>query len=174
MKIIVVSDIHGRRDRFREVLSIHKNAYAVFFLGDGIRDISHEDIASTGALFAGVRGNCDSFISTDHSYFNELKLDLGEYTVLMMHGHTHSVKSGLDRAVRYASERGADVLLYGHTHIAEERYLPEGTVLGDGYALPRAMWIMNPGSLGEPRGDKPSYGLIQIQNGQILMSHGTL
>lgn len=174
MKILVISDIHGRRDRLREALSIHKNADAVFFLGDGVRDIAHEDISSLGCVFAGVRGNCDGLSGSEYSYFNELKLDLGEYTVLMMHGHTHSVKSGIDRAVRYAAERGADILLYGHTHVAEERYLPDGTELEDGYLLPRPMWIMNPGSLGEPRGDMPSYGLIQIQNGQILMSHGIL
>ena len=163
-KIVVFSDLHGREDRARELISRHRDADAVLFLGDGLRDLPDE-----GGI-AAVRGNCDFF---GEGIPNERMLRFGEYTVMMMHGHTHSVKSGRARAIRYASERGANVLLYGHTHLPEEVYLPEGTEI-DGYVLPRAMWVMNPGSLGEPRDGKPSFGLLQIRNGQILLSHGTM
>ena len=55
-----------------------------------------------------------------------------------------------------------------------DRYFPEGKELSDGTCLAHPMWAFNPGSLGEPRGGKPSYGLLQIRNGQMLFSHGTL
>lgn len=153
---------------------LHRNAEAFLFLGDGIRDLPNE-IHSPPCCFAGVRGNCDfSWGSAcDFSLPEELLLNFGSYTVMMTHGHLWGVKSGIERAVCHAAQRRADILLYGHTHLSEERYLPEGTEIGD-VILTKPMWIMNPGSLGSPRDGRPSYGLIQIRNGQILLSHGTL
>ncbi len=173
MKLLVLSDTHGRSDRVKKLLETHGDADTVCFLGDGIRDISREDCRRQGQALVCVQGNCDLFFGGEKEYSSELLLNLGEYTVMMMHGHLHWVKSGLDRAIRHAAEKGANVLLYGHTHIAEERYLPEGSTIG-GRVLERPMWIMNPGSLGESGSGNPSYGLVQIRNGQILLSHGTV
>lgn len=175
MTFLVLSDIHGRRDLADEALHLHRNADGVLFLGDGIRDLSLTACREGGRLFAGVRGNCDWFSVSQSEYFysEELLLNLGEYTVMMMHGHTRNVKSGIDCAVRAAAERGALVLLYGHTHEPEERYLPEGYD-ADGLLLRRPMWVMNPGSLGAPKDGAHSYGLLQLRNRQILLSHGTL
>ena len=172
MKLLVLSDIHGRVDRARDVMALHADADALLFLGDGIRSLPYEEWMGQGKLFAGVRGNCDSFLfGSDYEFSNELLLNFDAYTVMMMHGHTHGVKGGIERALAYAYGRGANLLLYGHTHRAEERYFPEGTKIGD-LTLHHPMWVMNPGSLGEPREGNPSYGLVQIRNGQILLSHG--
>ncbi|MBQ9783801.1 MAG: YfcE family phosphodiesterase [Clostridia bacterium] len=175
MTALVLSDIHGRRDRVEEVLARHRNTDAVLFLGDGIRSLPYEACTAGGRLFAGVRGNCDGFclFGDSYVYTEELLLNLGEYTVMMMHGHTRSVKSGIERGARYAAERGADLLLYGHTHVPEERYFPAGTEIG-GYVLQKPLWVMNPGSIGEPRGGNPSFGVVELRHGQILLSHGTL
>lgn len=174
MKLVVFSDVHGRGDRVTQLIKLHRTADAFLFLGDGIRDLPDESCFSPSCL-VGVRGNCDFSWgrSSDFSFSNELLLNFGSYTVMMTHGHLLDVKSGIDRAVQYATKRGANVLLYGHTHVAEERYLPEGTEF-EGTILSKPMWILNPGSLGAPRNGVPSYGLIQIRNGQILLSHGTL
>lgn len=174
MKLVVFSDVHGRSDRVAELLKLHRNADAFLFLGDGIRDLP-QDIHSLPSCFAGVRGNCDFSFGNilDFSLAEELLLNFGSYTVMMTHGHLYGVKSGIDSAVRHAAVRHADILLYGHTHVAEERFLPEGTAI-EGITLSKPMWIMNPGSLGAPRNGKASYGLVQIRNEQILLSHGTL
>ena len=174
MKLVVFSDVHGRSDRVLELLKLHRNADAFLFLGDGIRDLPNE-IHTLTPCFAGVRGNCDFSWekSSDFSLSEELLLNFGSYTVMMTHGHLYGVKSGMDSAIRCAAERRADVLLYGHTHVAEERYLPQNTEIG-GITLSKPLWIMNPGSLGAPRNNKPSYGLLQIRNEQILLSHGTI
>lgn len=170
MKLVVVSDIHGRSDILSHALSLHPDRDGLLFLGDGIRDIDADALRSGGRIFGGVRGNCDSLFLKNfgYEYSEELFLALGEYNVIMMHGHTHGVKSGLERALSYASQRGADALLYGHTHVPLERYFPEGRELG-GYILKKPMWVMNPGALADG-----SYGLLQIRGSQLIISHGSV
>lgn len=175
MTVLILSDTHGMSHRIDQVLSLHPRTDALLFLGDGARDFSEEIIFMPSRLFGGVRGNCDSFLfqTSQYSFSNELILKLDAYTVMMMHGHTHSVKSGTDEAIRYAALRGADVLLYGHTHLPEERYLPAGSVIGD-LKLTKPMYVFNPGSLGKPIDGVPRFGLMEIRNSQLLLSHGTL
>ena len=170
MKILVVSDLHGREDLFRRACLMHGDRDGVLFLGDGTRDIDADALTQNGGFFAGVRGNCDplSVRVQNYDFDTELFLSIGEYNVIMMHGHLYGVKGGIERAVAYASSRGADILLYGHTHIPQERYYPEGTQIGD-VKLQKPLWVMNPGSLGEG-----SYGLLQIKGKNILMSHGII
>lgn len=175
MTVLILSDTHGMRHRIEKLLSLHPRTDAMLFLGDGAADFSEEMIFTPSRLFGGVCGNCDifTFQTSQYSFQNELLLQLDAYTVMMMHGHTHSVKSGADAAIRHAALHGADVLLYGHTHIPEERYLPEGSVVG-GVTLQKPMYVFNPGSLGKPIDGIPRFGLMEIRNGQILFSHGSL
>ena len=162
MKILVVSDSHGRYDRFKTLMSMHADADEILFLGDGARDTF-----VLGGRAICVRGNCDSFLAQDLP--SERMLWLGDFKILMMHGHEKLVKSGIDRALCYAHARGADILLFGHTHVCFEKYYPEGTIIGD-TVLDRPMYAFNPGSLG----DRGSFGLIEIKNGSVLFSHGTV
>lgn len=173
IKLLAVSDTHGRFDRLLEAVSRHRNADTVLFLGDGLRDLSALP-PDVSAKICAVRGNCDVFsIGGDGDVPNERFLCFGNYHILMMHGHTHGVKADDSRAVAYAARRGADVLLYGHTHTATERYLPEGSI-ADGIVLSKPMYVMNPGSLGSPRDGNPSYGLLDLCVGGIVTSIGRL
>lgn len=171
MKIIVLSDTHGKSYRIDDVLQRNRDYDALLFLGDGLRDFGGKSYS----CFSAVKGNCDgfSFFGASLDAPAEQLITLDGYKFLMTHGHTRSVKSGIESAMAYAYERGADVLLYGHTHIADERYYPEGSELC-GKTTDRPMYAFNPGSLGEPRGGEPSFGVIEIRNGQILFSHGIL
>lgn len=170
MKIIVLSDTHGRSYRIDEVLRRNADSDAVLFLGDGLRDFQTDAIRG----FAAVRGNCDgySFFTGDDTP-TELMLTLDGFKFLMMHGHTKNVKSGTELAVAYAYGKGADVLLYGHTHVPHERYYPVGSELC-GRITERPIYAFNPGSLGEAGWNEPTFGVIQIKNGQILFSYGRL
>ena len=173
MKLLVLSDTHGRRDRVEAVLTLHSDARAVLFLGDGLRE-TVDLCENKGLPLEAVRGNCDFFgFFGANPMPEEQILSFGAYTVLMMHGHTKDVKSGTERAVAYAAQRGADLLLYGHTHSPKETYLPAGTEIG-GMTLEKPLWVLNPGSLGNPNGGAPSYGLIEIRGKDLLLSHGTL
>jgi predicted phosphodiesterase len=169
MKIIVVSDIHGRGAYLDGVLSRHPDCEGVFFLGDGARDIDTDSITGRGLMFGGVLGNCDPlYVPLGYPFSKELLLSASEYTVMLTHGDIYSVKSGYERAALQAYKRGADILLFGHTHIPVEKYIPSGTLLLD-TVTERPLRIMNPGSLREG-----SYGILQIKNRQILFSHGTV
>lgn len=169
--IVIFSDVHGRSDRVRELIARQRSATTFLFLGDGLRELDEAWFSSKNLALVCVRGNCDTFVAGAPE---ETVLDLGGVRLLLMHGHRASVKSGLDRALCYAAQKGVDVLLFGHTHLPEERYFPKGTELSDGTHLSRPIWAFNPGSLGDPRGGAPSYGLLQIRNGQMLFSHGTI
>lgn len=170
VRLLVLSDSHGRRDRVLQAVSIHKGVDAILFLGDGLRDLSvlSDDLA---AKCSSVRGNCDwgnGFWENEPP--QELFLRFGEYAVLMMHGHHFHVKGGTERAISYAAAKGADLLLFGHTHMPIEQYLPADTLLPDGGCLTKPLYLMNPGSLG----DNGSYGLADLAACGILLSHGNV
>lgn len=142
MRILVVSDTHGSDQNLRQAILAQPTAELVVHLGDGEAETDRAKLSFPEKMFLQVRGNCD--------WGSQLPLQ-GEYTIdgvklFYTHGHLYSVKSGLYQAVCAARERGAQVLLYGHTHQPLTDY-------EDG------LYIMNPGSL---NGWKPSYGTLDI------------
>ncbi len=133
-------------------------ADAVLFLGDGLADLEALQAGYTGkAFFAGVRGNCD-FLSDQPA---ERLFTLEGVRILMLHGHTRGVKHGTGVLEAYAAAQEVDLVLYGHTHGAEDRYLPDA---GRG----RPLRLFNPGSIGAPGYERPGYGYLELQNGQVL------
>ena len=72
----------------------------------------------------------------------------------LTHGHRYSVKDGILKLKYKALETGADIVLYGHTHIAKIDY-EEG------------IWYINPGSAAEPRDGSPSFAIIDIHGESI-------
>ena len=85
--------------------------------------------------------------------------NFGDCRVLLCHGHTLGVKSSLLRASYEARERGAQALLYGHTHIPHIDY-------HDG------LWLVNPGSIGDHR--RPSYGVLTVEGDKLSPANFTL
>lgn len=173
MKLIVVSDIHGRYDRLLQLLDMHKGADALIFLGDGLSDLTRADAYSKGMSVIAVRGNCDGFSFFGEDAPTEICQSFEGFKFFMTHGHTKRVKGGLDEAIAAAEARKADVLLYGHTHIPMEKYLPEDSRYAFG-TLVKPLRIFNPGSLGASEDGKGYFGLIEIRDNGILMSHGTV
>lgn len=80
-----------------------------------------------------VCGNCDGWCDVP----DERLLHVGGRTLLLTHGHSYRVKSGLDLALSAARSSGADILLFGHTH------LPLCDRQG-------ALWVLNPGTIRGP------------------------
>ncbi len=176
MKLIVVSDIHGRYERLSEVMELHRDADALIFLGDGLRELLRADAYSYPFTVYSVSGNCDSFSAFSNYLDNapeELILNFEGYRFYLLHGHTKSVKSGLDRLTVAANSREADVVLFGHTHLTLEKYLPAGSEAGRG-ELKKPLYLFNPGSLGASGDGRAHFGLVEIRQGNILFSHGTL
>ncbi len=165
-KLLVISDTHGSRAVLSRVLRRHADAEAVLFLGDGLTEI--EAAAAEGGLppVLAVRGNCDAAASPYGCVREEeLTLSLGGHRLLLLHGHTVGVKSSLGALVATARRKEADIALYGHTHVANETYLPEDSG--------GPLWLLCPGSLGRPADGAPSYGLLTLDGGgNVLFSVG--
>ena len=98
-----------------------------------------------------VPGNCDWGQTGEP----ERLLEIEGVRILMLHGHTRHVKSSPMAAVYAAREYGADVLLFGHTHVPLVDY--DGT-----------LWVMNPGAAGDYT--RPTCGLLTIREGIVTCS----
>lgn len=156
-EFLIISDVHGDRERLRRALEVCGRVHAVFFLGDGLADV-RELLAEQGAppLYA-VRGNCDFGLLGE----DERLVSLGSHRILMLHGHTAGVKGGEDGLLALARHHGADIVLYGHTHLRCERYLKEE----EGGPL----WLFNPGSVGHPIDSPPSFGRLSVSDSDELL-----
>ena len=165
MEILVFSDSHGRRSAFREVVERQpRRVSAVFFLGDGLRDLDEDDLG--GAMLAAVCGNCDWSLTPFSR--TETVTELEGHRILATHGHLFGVKGGLGALIARAAEVDADIVLFGHTHRPHAEVIPAGSVIGE-RQLSRPMLLFNPGSLREG-----SFGILTLQNGAVLPSHGEL
>lgn len=151
MRLLVLSDTHGRSSLIDRVLRLEKDAKEVFFLGDVVSDIEDIKPEYPDRNFHIVRGNCDYFC--EYPLFDIV--ECGGVTVYMTHGHKHFVKSGVDDIIKAAKDVGASIALYGHTHISAIEYR-------DG------IYAINGGSLALPRDGKASYGVIDVSKEGIL------
>ncbi len=146
MRILVVSDVHGRVDRLYEAIEQQPTARDVIFLGDGIRQAEDAADRYPDRTFYMVPGNCDfgsQLIPVRQESF-------GGKRFYFTHGHHHNVKYTLYRLEMAAREAGADIALFGHTHVPCEEYV-------DG------LYLFNPGSLGY----EGTYGYVDIVSGGI-------
>ncbi|MBQ7337002.1 MAG: metallophosphoesterase family protein [Clostridia bacterium] len=169
---LVLSDTHGHeRLLWKVAKTINFRPAAILFLGDGLRDM--EVLSSIPSLrdvpLWAVSGNCDSFFSLRATESMTRVLPLFGHKIFMTHGHLYGVRGGLDVAVQNAVEAGADVFLYGHTHVAEEHTV----ALSDAQGQERCVLVANPGSLGEPRdGGGHRFGVLTLTADGALFGHG--
>ena len=171
MELLIFSDSHGRGSRMLEAFSRQtKRPDAIIFLGDGLRDVSYCEFGDIPVL--AVCGNCDTFTFFGKGNADdEIVMTLGGKRIMMTHGDRYAVKNGLARIVAAADEKGADIVLFGHTHIPFEKYLPAGES-EYGITLKKPLCLFNPGSVG---GYEGSFGCICIrESGEVIMSHGEL
>lgn len=163
MKILVFSDSHGRIANIKKALDEHLEHGCVdhvFFLGDGARDIMTLAAAYPEIPFDYVLGNCDS--TTGNPKLLEKVVSVGEVKFLLIHGHNHGVKEHIQRAVDYAIEKGADVLLHGHTHVSVDMTV-DGSYRGQ-------VRVINPGSCSSPYFG--SYAVIYVEEKNVVCGFG--
>lgn len=148
MKIILVSDTHGREEKLKGVLKKTGKPDAVFHMGDSERGQEYMENVVGCPLYM-VRGNCDYGISLPE----KLVVDMGGHRFYISHGDREWVNSDLIRLRENARMNNADVALFGHTHKAVIDY-NEGIT------------AVNPGSLTQPRpwGSDPTYILMEIDD----------
>ena len=118
----------------------------VIHLGDMVSDAEEVAQHYPRLPFCTVPGNCDGWFTTEPL---KKQITLDGKSILLSHGHRWGVKSGYDGAIADARAVGADILLFGHTHVPLCQQLEDG------------LWMMNPGPA------RSSYGLVEIEKGKI-------
>ena len=150
MKVLIVSDTHGRREEIREIIQREKPVDLLTHLGDILGDGEYIQSLAECPLEL-VKGNSDR--NTDLPRDKEIVLD--NHKLFLTHGHCYGVNTNLDRIYMEGLRRNADVVMFGHTHVPlllEERMLT----------------ILNPGSASDPRqkNGKPSYIVMKWERGK--------
>lgn len=145
MKIIVVSDSHGRNDLLSDLVNQHPDADAFLHCGD------IEDEADSFPEYLIVQGNNDYCNDTPA----QRVLPFGSHRILLVHSHQFSYRRREEQMIELAKKYGCDIICFGHTHVADYRKV-------HGFVL------LNPGSLKYSRdGRLPSYAILQIDGDQV-------
>ena len=146
MLIGVVSDTHCINKYIQLAAEKIKNVDILIHLGDNSSDIEQFKKVFNGEIYV-VDGNCDY----RGEYPKELIIDVNSKKIFLTHGDLYGVKSGLNNIFYKGKELGADIVLYGHSHI-------------EGIERVEDILIMNPGSTSIPKGKGHSIGFIEIDD----------
>jgi putative phosphoesterase len=146
MKILIVSDSHGRYANLDSVIEKVQPIDLLIHLGDFEGGSDYIE-AIAPCKIEMISGNNDYFTSLSR----EKLITVGNYKVFLTHGHYYGVNNSTEKLKEKARELGADIAMYGHTHIP----------LID---LTKDVWTINPGSISLPRqaGNKPSFIIMDI------------
>ncbi len=146
MKILIVSDTHGRDAVLKSVLEAVKPIDMLVHCGDveGSEDYIR---ALAECPVHMVAGNNDFFCELP----KEEEFCIGRYRVLLTHGHYYYITMGAQMMKEDARARGFDIVMFGHTH---RPFLEQEA----------GITVLNPGSLSFPRqeGRKPSYMIMEL------------
>lgn len=150
-KLLILSDSHNSPDVVQRILRDETDVDALIFLGDGLRDLEQGLTQHPRLRTYAVAGNCD--------YGALEPLDglaaFDKPVVFYTHGHMYGVKYDLDTLAQAAAARGAEVALFGHTHIplAEQR---------------GGVFLFNPGSCGRCYTGPDTYGILTLDDGKVI------
>lgn len=150
MRLLVFSDSHGFRSVVEKALADHPEAEQVFFLGDGIRQMEEISYQFPAPVYHMVAGNCDW--GSDEK-LQDLVTIAGR-RIFYTHGHLYQVKFGPEKLLAAGRSRSADIILYGHTHVADTKY-------------ENGLYVMNPGAARSIGG---SYGIVDITTAGVALN----
>ena len=146
MKIGVISDTHGNWQAVDKAISTAKNTEMWLHLGDCVPDAEYLQNLVEVPVY-GVAGNCD-WPTPEMCY--ERIVDAVGHKIFMTHGHNYGVRYTQEYIMEAAESRGADIAIYGHTHVVE--YLTGPPIL------------LNPGSISRPRDDmRGSFIIMELE-----------
>ncbi|MGE5474011.1 MAG: YfcE family phosphodiesterase [Ignavibacteriales bacterium] len=148
MKAIIFSDSHGQTDAMIDIVAKNNDVHKIIHLGDLVKDAERLEYEYPNIEIIRVAGNNDWYSNEP----TERLIELSNKKTLITHGNFYGVKNGLSKVLGRSKELGAEVVLFGHTHIPHESY--EQNVL-----------LINPGSISLPAGaSKPSYCILEIKS----------
>ncbi len=149
MKILIISDSHGYHDLIRQAIGREAPIDMLIHAGDVEGDL--EQILGNKREYEirVVAGNMDWSDKLE----DELCFSVGSHVFYLTHGHRFGVHSGTYRLTERARDLGADVAIYGHTHVPD-------------YGTENEVMVINPGSIAKPRqkGWQKTYAVMTIND----------
>ena len=149
MLLGVISDTHKEIAYIRKAMKKLQGVDMLIHLGDNVVDVEEIEKTFKGPII-NVRGNCD--FSTKVPF--ERTMVLEGKKLLITHGHKYGVKDNLLKLRYRALELGADLVLYGHTHVSKVDF-EEG------------IFFVNPGSCTLPKNGLNSVATVEITEEKI-------
>lgn len=172
-RILVVSDIHGNTPVFEAILKeFGSKSDALAFCGDGMPSIcdvlqkariDSEFAKKIPPVWAFVQGNgdWDSYAFSPEPEIGlivpkQMTFKAGNVCFFMTHGHRFDVYYTTEPIEEAAAMHGANIAIYGHTHISNAKESKRGILL------------LNPGSCSMPRLNlPPTFAVISVKNKKI-------
>lgn len=146
MKILIVSDSHGRNTYLDKVINQVSPFDMLIHLGD---------LEGSEHYLEGVVPGKVEMVSGNNDYFTcvarEKIISIGKYKVLLTHGHRYKVNYDLETLKEVARQNGVDIVMFGHTH---------KPVIDTS----NGVIAINPGSISQPRQDGriPTYIVMDL------------
>lgn len=148
----LISDTHRYNWVIENAIKRLEGSDLIIHLGDNVQDIKEIKKYYKGKII-NVKGNCDFSVEVPSE-----KVEIIENKIFFItHGHRYDVKYDLSRLRYKALEVGAQVVVYGHTHISK-------------ISFEEGIWFINPGSPAVPRDGFFSVATININNNIINAS----
>ena len=145
MKILVISDTHGKHANFDAVLEKEGKIDLLIHAGD-VEDATYiESMVNCPIHMVGGNNDYFSFLPKEKEFF------IGPHRVFLTHGHMYHLYMNTER-LRYAGvQRKADIIIFGHTHQPKIEEV-------------NGILLINPGSLSEPRqrGREATYVILEL------------
>lgn len=145
MRILIISDTHRKNENLFKLLDTMEKPDMLIHCGD-----------VEGSEFTLSRcADCPvEMVAGNNDFFSELprerEFEIEGYRVWLTHGHNYYVSMGNELLKQEAAAKGADIVMYGHTH--------RPVIETDGEVI-----AINPGSLSYPRqeGRRASYIIME-------------
>lgn len=151
MKVLVMSDSHGFLSNAKFVLDKNPEIKFVIHLGDYYSDAVKLSEMYKNIRFEFVSGNCDG----NRGLCSEKTLEVENTKIFITHGHNYSVKWNYRTILERAKLEDANIILFGHTHIATIDRLDN-------------IILLNPGSISQSRSNQSeSYAILDIRGNKI-------
>ena len=150
MKVLVFSDSHGKIENMLAIID-EQMPDAVIHLGDHTEDAQAISECFDVCVYS-VSGNSFGDMVSDVPVSRVIEL-MG-HRLYLCHGHEHNVKSSYLSLSYAASEHGAELALFGHTHIpCDEEY--------------NGVRLINPGSVSKGwRGN--TYAELEVNKEKLI------
>ncbi len=151
MRAIVISDSHNNVSVCEAAIAASGKLDLIIHLGDIARDTDYLESLYYPIRVVSVLGNNDFLRTGDY----ERVIEFDSHKLFICHGHTLGVRTGTDRLEAIARQKGCVAALYGHTHQSCLKKSDDGFL------------ILNPGSVSQPRGGKPSFAILETEGDKL-------